>query len=181
MSELKHYLANKKAAVTAVRARIESEGASPREVKATVHVDRENGVRQISIRHHHLATDSGVEMGGLDLGPSPVETLLGALGGCLAHTILIQAALREVPLDSLEVTVTARSDPRAGHPKHPDVPVHPQDITCDVEIDSSADERTLQRLLAAAERVCPITSLLTLPQAVTTTLVQAGSISAAAD
>lgn len=179
MSELRDYLTNKRVAVSAVRQKIEAEGGRSREVKATVRVDQVNGARQVSIRHHAFVNDSGAEMGGFDLGPSPVETLLGALGGCLAHTILIQAALREVPLDGLDVTVTARSDPRAGHPKHPDVPVHPQDIVCAVEINSPADERTLARLLAAAERVCPITSLLTQPQAVKTTLVQVRALEVA--
>jgi uncharacterized OsmC-like protein len=109
-----------------------------------------------------------------------VEALLGALGGCLAHTILIQAALRDIPIDSLKATASARSDPRPGHPKHPDVPLHPRDIACSVEIDSPADERTLARLLEAAERTCPITSLLTQPQPVTTTLLSLGTFAAAA-
>ena len=179
MSGLREYLVDKKAAVTAARERVAQSNPAPKRVEAKVRAEGRSGVRRIQIRGHQFLTDSGPEMGGFDLGPSPVEALLGALGGCLAHTIIIQAALRNIPLDSLEITVSATSDPRAGHPAHPDIPVHPRDITYEVQITSPESQERIERLVEASEKVCPITSLLVNPQSVTGSVVVTPSEAAA--
>ncbi|MFT4039145.1 MAG: OsmC family protein [Thermomicrobiales bacterium] len=179
MSGLREYLIDKKIAVTAARERVAQGAASPKTVQAKVRAEGRSGVRRVQIRGHQFLTDSGPEMGGFDLGPSPVEALLGALGGCLAHTIIIQAAARNIPLDALEVTVSATADPRAGHPKHPDVPVHPQDITYLVEITSPESPERIEHLVEVSEQVCPITSLLVNPQRVTGSVVVQPSADAA--
>ena len=179
MSGLRDYLVDKKTAVTAARERAAQTNPAPKRVEATVRTEGRSGVRRVQIRGHQFLTDSGPEMGGFDLGPSPVETLLGALGGCLAHTIIIQAAVRTIPLDSLEVTVSATSDPRAGHPAHPDIPVHPRDITYEVRITSPESQERIERLVEASEKVCPITSLLVNPQSVTGSVVVTPSTDAA--
>lgn len=171
MSGLRDYLVDKKTAVTAARERVTHTNPVPKRVEAKVRVEGRSGVRRVQVRGHQFLTDSGPELGGWDLGPSPVETLLGALAGCLAHTIIIQAAVRNIPLDSLEVTVSATSDPRAGHPAHPDVPVHPRDITYEVQIASPESQERIERLVAASEKVCPITSLLVNPQTVAGSVV----------
>ena len=171
MSGLREYLVDKKTAVTAARDKVAQTNPAPKRVEAKVRAEGRSGVRRVQIRGHQFLTDSGPEMGGFDLGPSPVETLLGALGGCLAHTIIIQAAVRNIPLDSLEVTVSATSDPRAGHPAHPDIPVHPRDITYEVQITSPESPERIERLVDASEKVCPITSLLVNPQSVTGSVV----------
>lgn len=167
MSGLREYLVDKKTAVTAAREKVAQTNPGPKRVEAKVRVEGRSGVRRVQIRGHQFLTDSGPEMGGFDLGPSPVETLLGALGGCLAHTIIIQAAVRNIPLDKLEITISATSDPRAGHPAHPDIPVHPQDITYEVQITSPESQERIEHLVAASEKVCPVTSLLVNPQSVT--------------
>ena len=179
MSGLRDYLVDKKTAVTAARERVAQTDPAPKRVEAIVRTEGRSGVRRVQIRGHQFLTDSGPEMGGFDLGPSPVETLLGALGGCLAHTIIIQAAVRTIPLDSLEVTVSATSDPRAGHPAHPDIPVHPRDITYEVRITSPENQERIERLVEASEKVCPITSLLVNPQSVTGSVVVTPSTNAA--
>lgn len=180
MSGLRDYLVDKKTAVTAARERVAQDNPAPKRVAAKVRAEGRSGVRRVQIRGHQFLTDSGPEMGGFDLGPSPVETLLGALGGCLAHTIIIQAAVRNIPLDSLEVTISATSDPRAGHPAHPDIPVHPQDIAYEVQITSPASQERIERLVEASEKVCPITSLLVNPQTVTGSVVVTPSADAPA-
>lgn len=171
MTAFRDYLADKRAAVHAARQRVTETNPQPKQVSAIVTASGRDGVRRVRIRDHRSLLDSGVEMGGFDLGPSPVETLLGALGGCLAHTIIVQAAAKDLPLDSVEVEVTATVNPKAGHPSHPDVPVHPTNIAYVARIDSPADPDRIQRLLEAAERVCPVTALLTDPQPVAGSLV----------
>lgn len=179
MSGVQGYLDAKRTAMRAQRTRVASGEAAPKRVSAQVNVEGRAGVRRVRVRDFQFLTDSGPETGGFDLGPSPVEVLLGALGGCLAHTIVVQAALRGVPLDALSVDVSATVDPRAGHPAHPDVPVHPREIAYVARIDSPADEATVRALLDAAERVCPVTALLTEPQEVTGSLAYSHSGAAA--
>jgi hypothetical protein len=85
MSGLREYLVDKKAAVTAAREHVAQGSPAPKRVEARVRAEGRSGVRRVQIRGHQFLTDSGPEMGGFDLGPSPVETLLGALGVCLAR------------------------------------------------------------------------------------------------
>ena len=175
MTAFRDYLADKRAAVQAVRHRVTETNPPPKQIAVSVTATGRDGVRRVSIRDHRQLLDSSIELGGFDLGPSPVETLLGALGGCLAHTIIVQAAARSVPLDGVSIDVSATIDPRAGHPKHPEVPVHPTAITYVARIESPADHATIKRLLESAERVCPITSLLTGAHSVAGNLVHIGA------
>lgn len=146
------YLANKRQAVRAQKLRVERGEAGPKKLTARVRAGDGSGVRRITIRGHELLADSGPETGGYDLGPSPVELLLGSLGGCIAHTFMVQAALREVPIDSLDITVNATSDPRSSVPT---------DIGFELNVTSDADEAILTALFEAAEKACPVTALLT--------------------
>lgn len=180
MSGLQEYLIEKRAAVRAQRARVERGETPPKRVIARAAADDRSGVRRIAIRGHHLLADSGAETGGFDLGPSPVELLLGALAGCLTHTFMVQAAARGIALDAIATTVSATSDPRAGHPAHPDVPIHPTDIAFTIDVTSQAPREELDAVYAAVERVCPVTALLTQPQPVRGELVHTSSTPAAA-
>ncbi|MFM9107522.1 MAG: OsmC family protein [Chloroflexota bacterium] len=175
MSGFRDYLDDKRTAVLAARERVAETTPPPRQVTATVTAADRAGVRRVRIRDHHGLLDSGPEMGGFDLGPSPVESLLGALGGCLAHTIIVQAAARQIPLDAVTVEVAATVDPRAGHPAFPDVPIHPTGITWIARIQSPAETERLTRLVETAERVCPVTALLTEPQPVSGSLIHIGA------
>ena len=89
---------------------------------------------------------------------------LGVLGSCLTHIFLIQAADRQVPLDSLEVEVSGQQDGRAGKPGFEHIPVYPHNIHYTVHVTSSAPDAELAELHAAVERVCPILNLLVNPQ-----------------
>ncbi|MFN8678640.1 MAG: OsmC family protein [Thermomicrobiales bacterium] len=169
MSGLRDYLGDKKTAVTAARERVAQSTPAPKRIEAKVRVEGRSGVRRVPVRGHQFLTDSGPELGGFDLGPSPVETLLSALGGCLVHTSISQAAVRIIPLDSLEITVSATSDPRAGHP------AHPREIAYEVRITSPERQERTARLVEA-EKACPITSLLVNPQSVTGSVVVTPSV-----
>jgi uncharacterized OsmC-like protein len=94
------------------------------------------------------------------------------LGSCLTHIFLIQAADRQVVLDSIDVDVTAQLDPRANQPGHEDIPVYPHNIRYTVHISSPASNQELTELHAAVERVCPILNLLVNPQQIAGTVVR---------
>ena len=166
MSAIDLYLDEKRRALAARSAGIRAGVVSPVPLTARVTVEGRSGVRRIGIRRHAIVTDSLPDFAGFDLGPGSPELQLGVLGSCLAHTVLIQAALHDVPVASLEVEVSGTFDPRAGSDGYADVPVHPQDLTYEVRLVSPADPARVQALHALVEAACPILNLLRLPQAV---------------
>jgi len=164
MSNLNEYLDQKRGALTEQRKRAQDDSViAPRSVK--VRAEGRSGVRRIRIRDFQIITDSPPDFAGYDLGPSSPELVLGALGSCLTHSYLIQAADLGVPLDSLEVEVTARQDPRAGliGRSHP---VFPDGISYTVRIESPASAAETKRLREAVEKACPILNFLQAPKAI---------------
>jgi putative redox protein len=55
---------------------------------------------------HTIVLDEDIEDGGEDLGPTPQELLLGALGGCTAITALMYAKRKGWPVEDVTVTLT---------------------------------------------------------------------------
>jgi uncharacterized OsmC-like protein len=170
VSELDDHLARKRAAIRRLKAHALGPDYVPKQLSAVVTVPGTSGVRRIGVRDFRLLSDSLPEFAGEDLGPSAPELQLAALGACVAHTFLIQAAAHEVKLERLSVQVTARIDGRAGQPGFADVPRHPYDIAYSVEICSPAAPHELAALHAAVESTCPILNLLRTPQSITTRL-----------
>lgn len=164
MSHLNDYLAEKRAAVLARNAAVDAGSAQPLQLKASVKAEGRSGVRRLRIRDHQVISDSPPNFAGYDLGPSSPELQLGVLGTCVTHIFLIQAAERQVPLESLEVEVTGIIDPRGGKPGHENTPIWPHQIGYTVHIDSPASRAEIDALFEAVERNCPILNLLRNPQ-----------------
>lgn len=166
MTTLNHYLHEKRGAVLAREALIEAGQAGPTALAARVTAEGRSGVRRIRIRDHQVISDSPPDFAGYSLGPSSPELQLGVLGSCVTHIFLIQAAQHQVPLDSLEVEVTGKIDPRASRPGHEDTPIWPHDIGYTVHIASPASDEQVQALFEAVEKNCPILNLLKNPQTI---------------
>ena len=187
MSSLNDYLAEKRLAVRARNALTASGTNQANPLAATVSAEGRSGVRRMRIRHHPVSSDSPYHFAGYDLGPSSPELQLGVLGSCVTHIFLIQAADREVPIDSLEVEVSGQIDPRAGKPGFEHVPVWPHDLAYTVHLQSPASKADIDALFEAVERSCPILNLLRQPQTVrgtvhhTQTAIQAGTAEKASD
>lgn len=88
------------------------------------------------------------------------------LGSCLTHITLIQASIRGVSLETLEVEVTGELHPLAGKPGYEEIPVYPHNIAYTVTLGSTETDETIQELRDAVERVCPIYNLLVNPQTI---------------
>ncbi|KAF1043977.1 MAG: hypothetical protein GAK35_01945 [Herbaspirillum frisingense] len=166
MTSLNHYLSEKRSAVLAREALIDAGNAGPTALAARVSAEGRSGVRRIRIRDHQVISDSPPDFAGYNLGPSSPELQLGVLGSCVTHIFLIQAAHRQVPIDSLEVEVTGKIDPRGGRAGHEQIPIWPHDIGYVVHLDSPAPEAEVKALFEAVEASCPILNLLKNPQTI---------------
>jgi putative redox protein len=92
----------------------------------------------VTVRGHHLMGDEPVEAGGADLGPTPYELLLAALGTCKSITVRLYAQRKGWPLK--RVTVRLRHDK-----------VHAQDCA-----DCETREGKLDRIEVELELVGPL-------------------------
>ena len=166
MTTLNHYLSEKRSAVLAREEKIHAGTAGPLALAAKVSAEGRSGVRRIRIRDHQVISDSPPDFAGYNLGPSSPELQLGVLGSCVTHIFLIQAAHQQVPIESLEVEVTGKIDPRGGRPGHEDIPIYPHDIAYTIHLVSPAGKETVQALFEAVEKTCPILNLLKNPQTI---------------
>lgn len=160
MTDLNEYLVQKKDALARRRGRIESGDLGIVPLSATVSAEGRSGIRRIRIRDHQVVTDSPPDFAGYDLGPSSPELQLGILGSCLNHSVLIQAALLGIEIDSLDVEVRGQLDVRAGRPGHEATPVNPHEISYTIRVVSPASVEEIAKLEAAVERACPLLNLL---------------------
>jgi uncharacterized OsmC-like protein len=178
MSTLREYLAQKKIAVLAREAR-DPASIDPKRLQAHATAEGRSGVRRIRIRDFQIISDSEADYAGYNLGPASPELQLGVLGSCVTHTYLIHASKHDVPLDHIEVDISAHIDPRGGKPGFEDVPVYPQDLSYTVRLTTPASQAEIDRLHAIVERACPILNLLRNPQTVRSTVQRVASEPAA--
>ena len=108
-------------------------------------------------RSHELILDEPRESGGTDQGPTPLETLLAALAGCLIATLRLHAQRSHIDIESVEAVAEAYVDPRGfiGRAK-PGL----QDTKLRLVVKSSADPEKLKELVHNAEKYCPVADTL---------------------
>lgn len=166
MSGLHEYLRLKKGVVIANRARAAAENPVSR-FNAVTSAEGRSGIRRTRIRGHQVITDSGTGNLGYDLGPSAPELILAALGSCLVHNFLINAALRDVLVESVTADVSASYDFRGLDRAATGFPRHPFDISYRLDVVSEEPEARIREVLEAVEWECPLYNLFTTPVAVT--------------
>jgi uncharacterized OsmC-like protein len=130
-------------------------------VSATCIADDETGLRKLHIRDWQFIGDSGPAFGGWSLGPSSPEFLCGVVSTCLTHTYLIGAAWLEIPVDRVEVNVSAQNNDSRFLDIATNDPDLPYGITAQVTLhapDASAGQ--IAELHRYARERCPITRLI---------------------
>lgn len=150
-------------AVQGRRDRRDAEPAQPSQPRALVahtRVEPRTGLRQTFLGedgYHQQLHDSAPGLLGYGLAPTVEEHLIGVTGTCITHIFEVQAAARNVALDSLELTVHAELTPRFG--KGVTAPARFRNITYNVRIDSPESEQTIDELRQSVEATCPLYNL----------------------
>ena len=121
----------------------------------TARIGRTGFRTDATARTHSLIVDEPVEAGGTDLGPTPYENLLSALGACTAMTLRLYADRKKWPLES--VTVQMRSG--QSHVKDCEEcetkKVGIGHIERRLELEGALTDEQRSRLLEIADR-CPV-------------------------
>ncbi len=107
---LRDYLRQKARAMRAAAAAKPDPAQWRETVSATCVADDATGARKLRMGDWRLTGDSGPDFGGWGLGPSSPELFCGVVGACLTHTYLIAAATLDIPIDRVEVTVSASNN-----------------------------------------------------------------------
>lgn len=123
--------------------------------KASAH-GKGGGVRvEVTMRDHRVLLDEPKAAGGTDAGPTPMELLLGALGGCLSIVIAALARREGIALKDVRVEVEGEMDLDGFYGRAP-VRTGFQAIRYRVAVDAEAPPERVEALVREAERLCPV-------------------------
>ncbi len=154
---LRDFLVEKRAAILR---RQSAPRTAPTPLVAHARVEPHTGLREVrtGAGGFQFLHDSWPERGGYGLAPTVEEHQLGVLGTCLTHIFEIQAATRQVVLDSLELRFSANLTPRQGAGESD--PPRLRDIRYSIHIESPASAAEIGELRDAVEATCPLYNLL---------------------
>lgn len=107
-----------------------------------------------------LITDEPVAHGGSGEGPSPLQTVLGALCGCESVTFSRTAEELGLAYRGISFEAEFRIDIR-GRLGNRDVRPHFRTVRVEAHVETEATEAELRAVVEETERRCPVFNLLT--------------------
>ena len=135
----------------------DAQGDSPDEAGqwVTTEIGRERYRTEVRARAHVLVLDEPKAVGGGDLGATPYEALLAALGGCTAMTLRMYADRKRWPLERVVVRLRTRSAHEPDCEKCETEEVGPPQVERELELEGPLDPEQRARLHQIADR-CPV-------------------------
>jgi putative redox protein len=126
--------------------------------------------QEITIGEHKIIADEPIAKGGDNLGPSPYDFLLAALGSCTSMTIRMYAQLHKIPLSHVIVKLyhekTHADDSANYHDSHSKI----DHIERKIELQGNLSNEHCETLLSIAEK-CPVYRTLKSEIKITTHLI----------
>jgi uncharacterized OsmC-like protein len=102
-----------------------------------------------------LAADMPVKAGGDETAPTPGTLGRGALASCIAMSIALWAARKEIPVDAVQVEVQADFDARGELGMDDRIRAGYKEVRYVISIESPASADVIADLLETAERYSP--------------------------
>ena len=122
-----------------------------------------NYLAEAKVRKHFMVFDEPVDLGGDDNGPTPVEYMLSALGGCVAITLRMYAQRKGWDLGKIKVGVTQLEEKTGDGIKKSLV----EEISFEKELTAEQKERLMQ--IAGK---CPVAKMIKGETEITSKLVE---------
>lgn len=109
---------------------------------------------KVKIRDHIVTIDSSKDDGGDNLGPTPTELLLAALGGCIMINVSRIAKRMRIDLENVRMKIS-------GMKEQNERPSSFTELHVDVSIDTDMrDDARLEKLIRLAEVNCTVSNTL---------------------
>ncbi len=118
---------------------------------------------QVSVQSgvHGFTIDEPPALAGQNLGASPVEHVLAALGSCQVITYQVWAAKLGIEVDSIQVSLAGDIDVHGFFGLNPDVRAGFQSIEMNVAITGSETAERYAELTKSVDAHCPVLDVLT--------------------
>jgi putative redox protein len=115
----------------------------------------------MSADQHSFCADEPLDLGGKDLGPSPVDYLCAALASCKVITLRMYAKRKQWPVRDIKIKVELV--------KGDILPSGNNTFFCELSITGELDDAQLNRLLEIS-KACPVQRMLAKPMDVETVI-----------
>lgn len=132
----------------------------PVQLSGTVTAIGRTGIRRLQIRNFQLLSDGGREVGESNIAAGSWPSVTGAVGSALAGDYLVQATIKGIPIDGLELIFTSKPGTAPSKTTGTQV-TYPRNLNYIVFIDSPASDAQLEDLKKTVERVSPVFHLIT--------------------
>lgn len=113
-----------------------------------------------------MIIDEPPELGGQNAGPNPVEVVLVALGTCQEIMYSAYASVMGIELKSVKVDLKGKLDLKGLFGLDKSVPAGYTSISFVANIESSADEESICKLIETVESHCPVMDTLIRPMSI---------------
>lgn len=111
---------------------------------------------RISARDHRFTVDEPTDLGGSDLGATPVEHLLAALGACQVITFQLWADKLGIALDEVDVQLDGDIDLRGFFGLSPEVRPGFQGLRVSVTLGGPESRERYEELVSVVDAHCPV-------------------------
>ena len=117
---------------------------------STIVLTNKNYLAEAKTRNHFLTIDEPVAAGGDNNGPTPVEYLLTAIGGCVSITLRMYAERKGWDVGKITVNVSQKEEQTSDGIR--------KWLTEDISFEKEVTEEQRKRLLTIAGK-CPVAKM----------------------
>ena len=114
-------------------------------------------------RGHETIMDARKEWGGDDAGPTPVEGLTIALGGCIFNVCRILAAEKQIEMKDIQVSIAGDVDPSRAFGLETDTRAGFSQLSVQVEFSSELSSSDKEEFRQELLKRCPLCDTISNP------------------